>query len=84
MDSTPPLAAPAPYVIRVGNQYETQMADPTVRRPEQHARVKEIIGAADFDFACSNPFTHDVGDYTGRFTFIWYTVDGKIHFERIA
>lgn len=69
--------------IPVGRNHElSEIAE--VRTAEQRQRVADIVSEDGFDFACNNPFTPEVGGYVGPFSFVWYTTDGKIHFERIG
>jgi hypothetical protein len=70
--------------IRVGNTYQEEVMVETVRTPEQHAAVQKIMAQPDFDFACGNPFTEEVGDYTGPFTFTYYTKDERLRWVRIG
>jgi hypothetical protein len=74
----------SPSTVLVSNQHTPEpVADR--RTPEQRAAVFEIMARPDFDFACSNPFDPDVDpNYAGPFMFIWYTIDGQLHFRRIG
>lgn len=55
-----------------------------VRTPEQRRAVLELAARDDFAFACSNPFTPDVVDYTGPFTLLWYDTGEQLHVTRIG
>lgn len=70
-------------VLPVGRNHEMLPVAP-VRTEAQRRTVAAIIVSDDFDFACNNPFTSGVGDYTGPFTFLWYTTDGALHARRIS
>lgn len=73
-----------PFTLPVGRDHEMEeLADR--RDPRQRAKVIEIASRTDFDFACGNPFTEEVGaDYRGPFNFIYYTKNGDFHVKRIG
>lgn len=75
---------PAITQIPVGNQHEMEPVDASVRTPEQHQVVAEIVGSPEFDFTTCNPFQPEVGEYTGPFAFLYYTKDGSFHARRIG
>lgn len=69
--------------IPVGRYYEpSPVAE--VRTAGQRCRVAAIVADPEFDSACNNPFTPEVGTYTGAFSFVYYTKDGRIHNVRIG
>lgn len=69
--------------IPVGRNHElSPVAE--VRTAGQRCRVAAIVASPDFDSACNNPFTPGVGSYTGAFSFVYYTKDGRIHNVRIG
>jgi hypothetical protein len=70
--------------ILVGNRHLEMEMDSKVRDPRQLETVKKITEDASFDFACCNPFTAEVGGYTGPFDFIYYTKDGVLRVARIG
>ncbi len=67
----------------VGRLREAEDVVP-VRDVRQRARVAEIAAASDFAYAVGNPFTAEVGDYTGPFMFLYYTKNGDMHGKRIG
>lgn len=69
--------------LTVGNDRRVEVVHP-VRDPRQRAAVAEIAGRDDFEFACNNPFTPEVGAYVGPFAFLFYTSDGALHTVRIG
>lgn len=67
----------------VSNRRETEQVAP-VRDPRQRAKVAEIVSGEDFAFANWNPFTAEVGAYTGPFVFLYTTAEGDLHAARIG
>lgn len=69
--------------IPVGRYYEQSKVE-EVRTQQQRDKVEELINDPNFDSATGNPFTAEVGTYTGPFNFMYYTKDNVLHLVRIS
>jgi hypothetical protein len=79
------FAVTAPLVsLPVGLARVSEDVCATVRDPRQHAAVAAIIADENFDHALMNPFTAEVGGYTGPFVFAYRTRNGDLHARRIG
>lgn len=55
-----------------------------VRTAEQRDAVLALAARDEFKFACSNPFSDGMGDYTGPFSLLWYDVQDRLHATRFG
>ena len=69
--------------ILVSTARKSEVVHP-VRTEAQRETVRKITGSSEFDFALGNPFTKEVSDFTGTFSFLYVTKDGKLHLARIS
>lgn len=73
--------------VPVGRNHELTAYELDSYSAFQRQRLQEIVESGDFDFACTRTSaTDDRGRprRPGPFGFLWYTLDGRMHFEKIG